>query len=429
MHSRYYLLFALFFWQFPLAANTLSVEEQLHQAGFDSLRPIQINNSRYTAAYEVFIEQPLDHRHPEKGKFMQRLILRHRGFDRPTVLVTEGYAADYALWADYEDEIATMLDANLLVAEHRFFGESVPATPDWKQLNLYNATHDLHRVNSCFRQLYPAAWVSTGISKGGQTTLYYRYFFPDDVAASVPVVAPLNFSVADKRVYHFKDTVATSACRAQLLALQRDLLDRRDIFQPMFADSAAKRGLTFNMVGGIEKAFEYNVLELGFAYWQWHPVGCEQLPAAGDDPNLVFSLFAEAAGYDFFADQSIQYFQPFFYQALTEMGFYSYETKPFGNRLKYVHHPSFRHTLPEGVKACYSPRLSRKLNRFLRREGNNILYIYGGYDAWSSTAVQPGHKTNALKLVLPGGSHLTRLANFDDETRNKAETLLKSWVD
>ncbi len=401
---------------------------KIRQIGIDSIRPFEINNSRYKAAYELFVSQDIEHAKPESGKFYQRVILRHRGFDRPTVIVTEGYAAGYALWADYDDEIAEALDANLIVVEHRYFGKSVPKPKVWEHLNLANATADLHFVNQMFRKIYPMSWVSTGISKGGQTSIYYRYFYPDDVQASVPYVAPLNFSVSDKRVYTFQDTVANAHCRQRLLELQTDLLKRREVFEPMFADSAAKRELTFGLVGGVAKAFEYNVLEFGFAYWQWYPISCEALPEPGSDKNLVFGAFAEATGYDFFADQSIRAFQPFFYQALTEMGFYSYNVKPFKEYLNEVKQPSFNHTLPDGIKANYNKKLSKKVSRWLQKDGNNMLYIYGGYDAWSSTAVQTGDKTNAIKLVLPGGSHATRLGNFDEATRLEAISRLKEWT-
>jgi len=49
-------------------------------------------------------------------------------------------------------------------------------------------------------------------------------------------------------------------------------------------------------------------------------------------------------------------------------------------------------------------------------------------DAWSATAVQTSSKTNALKLVLPGGSHTTRLTHFDDKTQTTALELLRDWI-
>jgi hypothetical protein len=314
------------------------------------------------------------------------------------------------------------------VVEHRFFGKSVPEPKVWEQLTLENATADLHHITRLLKSIYSKSWISTGISKGGQTAIYYRFFYPDDVQASLPYVAPLNFSVADKRVFHFQDTVATQECRNNVKALQRDLLTRRDIFEKMFADSTASRKLTFRKVGGLEKAFEYNVLEFGFAYWQWYPVDCVDLPYAGGDPDEVFNAFVSAAGYDFFADQSIADFEPFFYQALTQMGFYSYNTTDFHDLLHYVKNPNFNHTLPNGMVVKYDKMLNKKVNRWLRKKGNNMLYVYGAYDAWASTAVQTGKRTNARKFVLVGGSHGTRLRNFDEKRRNEAISLLKAWT-
>ena len=41
--------------------------------------------------YRLTIRQPLDHQHPEKGYFYQSAVLTHKGFNRPTVMETEGY--------------------------------------------------------------------------------------------------------------------------------------------------------------------------------------------------------------------------------------------------------------------------------------------------------------------------------------------------
>lgn len=408
--------------------HSQNLESRLGSLGFVNISKIDIESNRYSEAYEIFLSQPIDHSDSGNQQFKQRVFVRHRGFDRPTVMVTEGYVAEYAKYPRYDEELANYLDANLVVVEHRFFGKSVPEPKQWKYLTLENATADLHNVNQLLKSVYSGPWISTGISKGGQTTIYYKYFYPDDVQASVPYVAPLNFSVADKRVFHFQDTVASEECRANLKAIQRVLLEKREIFGKMFMDSTLARHLTFEKVGGIDKAYEYNVLELGFAYWQWYPIKCSELPGADSDTKTVFNAFIAAAGYDFFADQSIADFEPFFYQALTEMGFYTYNTADFGDLLLYVKDPNFNHTLPEGVTVKYDNNLNRKVSRWLKKKGNNMLYVYGAYDAWVSTAVQLGKKTNSRKYLLTEGSHATRLRNFDEKRRNEAIDLIKSWI-
>lgn len=56
-----------------------------------------LKSTHFPEKYVFFIKQQLDAKDASKGSFEQRVILCHRGFDRPTVLVTEGYNAKYAL--------------------------------------------------------------------------------------------------------------------------------------------------------------------------------------------------------------------------------------------------------------------------------------------------------------------------------------------
>ena len=70
--------------------------------GISDIKPMQ--SEAYPEKYVFFINQLLDPHHPEAGNFKQRVILSHVGFDRPTVLVTEGYAANYATSPRYQEE-------------------------------------------------------------------------------------------------------------------------------------------------------------------------------------------------------------------------------------------------------------------------------------------------------------------------------------
>ncbi len=101
------------------------------------------------------------------------------------------------------NELSPILNANQICVEHRYFNESTPQPVDWEHLTIYNAASDHHRIVEILKEIYKGKWVNTGISKGGQTVMYHRYFYPDDVDASVGYVCPLNFSIEDKRVYSF----------------------------------------------------------------------------------------------------------------------------------------------------------------------------------------------------------------------------------
>lgn len=121
--------------------------------GITDIKPLESN--AYPEKYVLFIEQLLDPKHPEAGSFKQRIILGHIGFDRPTILVTEGYAATYALAPRYQEELSKRLNANLVFVEYRYFDASTPDPCNWDYLTVENSLYDLHHVTTTFKQLYP----------------------------------------------------------------------------------------------------------------------------------------------------------------------------------------------------------------------------------------------------------------------------------
>ena len=84
-----------------------------------------------------------------------------------------------------------------------------------------NSLYDLHHVNEALHALYKGKWMATGISKGGQTTMFYRSCFPNDVDISVPYVSPLNRSLEDGRHEIFLQyEVSTPENRQKVLDFQ-----------------------------------------------------------------------------------------------------------------------------------------------------------------------------------------------------------------
>lgn len=117
-----------------------------------------------------------------------------------------------------------------------------PPTPcNWEYLTAENSAYDLHNVNQTFRELYTGKWVSTGISKGGQTTCLYRAWFPDDVDFSVPYVAPLNRGVEDGRHEPFLRKVGTKKDRQKIEAFQIEILKHKDEIVRCWKSSARTR--------------------------------------------------------------------------------------------------------------------------------------------------------------------------------------------
>ena len=379
----------------------------------------------YEAAFKLMVKQAIDHNDKSKGYFYQKVYLSHKGIDRPVVLITEGYDAKRMRMY----ELTKLLNANQVEVEHRFFGESLPDSIDYNYLTLEQATADLHHVNEIMRELYKGKFIATGISKGGQTTIYYRYFYPDDVSVSVPYVAPINLSREDTRIYDFFDRVGTEECREDILNFQKRILSHRE--------EALKR-LSWFYTGAREsfhymdfqKAFEYAVLEYQFSFWQ-SGIDCQLIP---DDSatvdELVFHLI-NVSGLDFFSDKSMERLKSHYYMAAHEMGYYAYETEDFEGLLKALPmqpHPSAIFT-PDKMEVPYDSTLTINVYNWVKDNGDRFIYINGGIDTWSSTAIPPNKKRDALWLFLDGRSHYTaRIASMSEKEKNKMIDKLEEWL-
>lgn len=374
--------------------------------------------------YMLRIKQPLDHNDPSKGYFYQRVILTHHGFDRPTLMDTQGYELYLG-----GHELEPALDANYLNIEHRFFSESSPDSLDWQYLTLEQVTADLHHINQLFRQIYKNKWISTGISKGGQTTIFYKYFYPDDVDVSIPYVAPFNHSLEDKRIYAFLDTVGSAECRKAIFEFQKYLLENEDKAVEKLSWYAKGVGMTFGYLNNsIGKAYELGVLEYSFTFWQWGGK-CEEIPV-NQSLDSCLNYFLLISGIDLFADKAMTDYQSHYYQAATQMGYYGYNIEPFKKYIKYFMKNPLASFPPKNAGVLkYDNSLNEKVDQWLKEKGNNILYIYGGNDTWSADRITPSARVNSKAFVLPGKSHGTaRIKNMDPSMQNAVKRLLENWL-
>lgn len=375
--------------------------------------------------YKLSIKQPLDWSDPLKNYFNQQVILTHTGFDNPMVMETQGYQM-----YNVKNELQQILNSNFLNIEHRYFGESTPDSTifNWKYLTLDNVAHDLHHINEIFKKIYGEKWISTGISKGGQTTIYYRYFFPEDVDVSIPYVAPINYSLEDPRIYDFLDHVGTEKCRKKIKDFQLFLLRNKEEALKYVKAYSDMKGLTYNYVGSIGKAFEYTVLEYPFSFWQWG-YSCDSISQLIDIAQGVDYLI-NSVDISFFSDQEIKQYAPHYYQAAVEMGYYGYDVSPFKNYLNYFNENPLAIFPPkEAGKITFSSKLNANLKNWLNSNGNNFIYIYGELDTWSATKVIPTHNTNSIILELVGANHASaRIKNMNQAMRQQISDILYQWI-
>jgi len=319
--------------------------------------------------------------------------------------------------------------ANQIEIEHRYFGESVPDSINYKYLNLEQTTADLHHINQLFRQIYDGKWISTGISKGGVTTIFYKYFYPDDINVSVPYVAPINTTFEEQRIYQFLDTMGSDECRKNILSFQKRLLKKQDKIMPMLHMYSKGAQLEFTYLS-MEQAFEYAVLEFPFSLWQWgHP--CEEIPEPTIPLVEQVEYFIDVSGVDFFSDAEIEQYGPHYYQSATEMGYYGYETDDFKGLLKAIPTPNPHATfMPEKMSVTFNGALLEEVNNWLPENGNQIIYIYGAMDTWSASAVPYSDKVDAVWFVMKGKHHgSARIRNMNPGEKQKLIATLERWLD
>lgn len=375
----------------------------------------------FTKAYQIVLEQPLDHKNPSAGTFKHYVYLSHIDTKKPVVLITEGYNANPGTY-----EMSKILKGNQVQVEYRFYGKSRPDTIPWQYLTNDQAVQDYHKLVTKLKRLYTGKWVSTGISKGGETVLIYKSRYPWDVVVAVPYVAPLINGLEDKRTEEHLNTVGSDACRAKITEFQRLVLKNRSAILSEIKNYATAKNMGFTELSS-EEALEYAVLEFPFSFWQWGG-NCDEIPPENATAKMMFDYINDIVGISFYNDQTYTELLPSYYQHLTELGYYGFDTTPVKDLLKVVHEPTNSRFAPKNADLTYNPNYINEVRDYVENKGNKILYIYGEYDTWGACAPSPKPHVNALKMVLKEGSHKTRIKDFSAEDQKRIYDKLQNWL-
>ena len=373
--------------------------------------------------YDIQFTQPIDHSDPKSETFIQKLVLLHRSESEPMVLQTSGYS----IFGVRETAIMNRFKTNQIQIEHRFFATSRPDDLDWSKLNIKQSADDFHRITTEFKKVYSKPWVGTGASKGGMTSVFHRYFYPNDLEGTVADVAPLSFSTSDSRYIQFIENVGGekyASCRNKIQKFQRMLLESRDQIIPMIEGD-------FKFLGNSSVAFEHAVLESSFIFWQYlNPedsrVGCAKIPEVKSPENLF--IFLQAINpMSNYVDSGINEFSPYFFQAATELGNPGVSSKHIDELRKFDF--TIEQYAPKGVSYKYSNSSMLSIESWVKKEAKNIMFIYGEFDPWSAGAFPRGKDSNGIHhFTVKGGNHGVKFTSLDAERRSEAEAILSKWL-
>ncbi len=377
--------------------------------------------------FTLVFAQPLDHMRPELGDFDQHMTLVHQSLDAPMVLTSTGYH-NY-LGANLS-EPAQLFAGNQLSVEHRFFGNSRPSDLDWAHLDIVQAAADHHRIITALTSIYRGPWISTGVSKGGMTSVFHRRFYPDDVAATIAYVAPISFDTSDRRYHAYLADVGDATCRQAVRTLQREVLLRRPQMEALARSRAQTRGQSFTRIGGIGPALEAALIEFEFAYWQYLGLrACDDIPDASVDDDEVFAFFDSLGSIGQMSNRDIETYEPYFYQSFTEIGYPSVPTEHIDDLIQYDYRASLATMTPAGVSLpAFRTDAMEDIAAWVTNESERIIWIYGENDPWTAGAVNLGQERDAHVFFAPSQGHQANIADLAPIDINALQQALARWT-
>ena len=375
----------------------------------------------YEAAYEINFAQPVDHNNQTGQQFLQKIYYSHKGYDKPTVIVINGYMAS----RNSIGEVAQLLDANQIIVSYRYSTNSCPDPIDWTYLTLEQAANDHHRIIETFKEIYWEQWIATGASKGGTDVACLKRFFPADLDAVIAFTAPFPNSNADERIDEFiYHTIGTAEDRAKITTFQRMLIQNQNAIKPMIQADIEQYGMPtpFN----IDQIFWYSVLEYPFSFWQYCDGDCSVIPGEGATNDELFQQFGMVIPFFNFLQIAYDFLSSSTYLMGTEVGGYSFVTDHLQDLIdSSADLPDTDMFGPAGVNIVYNPSVMQDIINWLKMDGDHILYIYGGMDPWGATAMEPSG-ADAVVITEPDANHAITISGLT----NKAlvASTLSDWL-
>ena len=375
--------------------------------------------------YVLRFTQPVDHADPDGPTFEQRVSLLHRDLEAPMVALTSGY------WDYYGDnlyELTTLLAANQISIEHRYFGESRPDPADWSKLTIRQMADDQHRIIAALRTVYPGAFLTTGGSKGGMTATYHRRFYPDDVDGTVPYVAPISFAAPDPRYAPFLDTVGPATCRERVRAVATAMIrDRLGALRTRAEAQATSGGHAYTRIP-LSPALESAIVNLEWAFWQYFGVNfCTEVPLPDGDLEQHWEFLDRVSPVTDNDDESIARFEAYYHQAYSQLG-YPDGGAAYLDPYTMFTDKAYERALPAGVPAYDGGAAMQDIDTFVKTQSSRMLFVYGEWDPWTAGAYSLGEAADSLLVVQPQGAHGSKLGRLAEADRARAFDKLEAWT-
>lgn len=363
----------------------------------------------YKEQYSMFFLQDLNHDDEGGDTFLQKVCILFRGFDRPTVFVTEGYD-----WVGFEDisDLAVNLNANVVHVEHRNYGESYNQdNGTWKYQTFAQASADLHAVYQALKPLFKERWMSAGTSKNGETSISYSYYYPQDMNLAAAFCSPFIVGLNDERFgnYLFNEVSTEENRNLMKQAIRKALIDGENGLYKEVCKQIAASG----QQAPVFNEYIFNLFDTCFQIFQYVPNDEDRkkkLQAmVADNETLVKEIWVTIEGN---RDQTVY---SYWVECAKEMGWPNNGYSYFADLLEGTSF-NLSEMLPDMLKpqdrylvTTYDGKLYENLvNNFFMTSTCPLLLYYVHDDPWTAgipSKVGPNTKT----IINPIGKHNSAL--------------------
>ena len=455
------LLFVLMACSPAYSAQTFR-EQLARLEGVVSIDEVVQSVDVFAEKYIAWFEQPLDWASPDVGKFIQRVEIGFQDFDSVNVFNVDGYELNTSrINFDDRHELARMYNANYINVEYRYFDKSIPEglsedkTALWEYLTDENASYDFHNIMEQLRGILSGTWLFTGMSKGGQATNIFSYYFPNDADAYVAYVAPFCDGTNDPRLIEALYTTIgnkrygeaqAKIYRDMLLELQVEAVRNRDYVQPLVV-SADTMPRTF---GNASKDFEAAVIDYAVEVWQYNhefsEIGQVLKMPREDNPYTQINerteyLNALAKLIKGNSQPSDVSDFPYRYQAATENGDYALKTKYLREALareglsmylteadEFDYEERISFTEEQYRLFTFDPYMRNELLAWSHTTQSNVIMIYGNSDPWYFVRLPDVDDNPNVHIFTTNMSHKASIMRMPDSQKAQVTALLNEWL-
>jgi hypothetical protein len=214
--------------------------------------------------------------------------------------------------------------------------------------------------------------------------------------------------------------------------VQREALVRREPLEKRYKEYAATEGLTFNTIGSMDKAYEAVVLDYVWGFWQYSLLGdCDTIPAdaANATDDEIWTTIDTIVGFTAYADQGLEPYTPYYYQAGTQLGAPTIEFPHIESELiRYGYQPP-RNFVPRDIPMKFQPSAMRDVDTWVRHNANRMLFVYGENDPWGA---EPFHLGNGARdsyvFTAPGANHGANVAGLVADEKALSTARILQWA-